>query len=142
MDRQWLFQVRVTLSDQAAEEARRNSGAAALKPLTDVLHRHDAKLTCQYDAFAGYVAEAEARGTGAYPLYKWTKATIEDPAKKVKYLKAFALHVDSREVYAEDKADALEADLKPLVGGPLVLRVTRHDTNPANNPQPPPQHRP
>ena len=142
MSREWLYQVRVTLADRAAEEARRNPGAAALTPLTEILDRHNARLTCQYDAFAGYVAEAEARGIDAYPLYKWTRATIEDPVKKQKHLRAFSLHVDGAEVYAKDKADALEADLKPLIGGPLVVRLTRHDTNPANNPQPPPNYRP
>ena len=141
MTERWQYQVRVTLADVAAEEARRHPGASALKPLTDILDRHNATLKCQYDAFAGYVAEAEERGIATYPLYKWTKATIEDPAKKEKYLKAFALHVDGEEVYAKDKADALEAALKPMVGGAVVTRLTKHDTNPANNPQPPERYR-
>jgi hypothetical protein len=72
-----------------------------------------------------YVAAAEEHGVESYPLYQWTKASIEDPAKKEKYLKSFALYVDDREVYAKEIADALEAALQPL------------DTNPANNPQPP-----
>ena len=142
MNQQWLYQVRVTLPDQVAETARLSPDAAALRPLTDILRRHNACLTCQYDAFAGYVAEAEACGSDAYPLYKWTKATIEDPAKKEKYLRAFTLHVDGREVYAKEQADALETDLKPLVGGALVTHLTKHDTNPANNPQPPRKYRP
>ena len=142
MTERWRYQVRVHLADDAAVEARRHPGASALTPLTDILDRHKAKLKCQYDEFAGYVAEAEERGIAAYPLYKWTKATIEDPAKKEKYLKAFTLYVDGEEVYAKDKADALEAALEPLVDGTLVTRLTKHDTNPANNPQPPTQYRP
>ena len=43
-------------------------------------------------------------------------------------------------MYAKDKADSLEADLQPFVGG-LVKRLSRHDTNPANNPQPPAEYR-
>src|SRR5215207_963989 len=35
---------------------------------------------------------AERNGTEQYPLYQWTKATIEDPAKKQKHLKSFSLH--------------------------------------------------
>jgi hypothetical protein len=31
--------------------------------------------------------------------------------------------------------------LKPLVGGALVTRLAKHDTNPANNPQPPARFR-
>ncbi len=85
-------------------------------------------MKCQFDAFADYVAEAEKRGTEKYPLYEWTKATIEDPAKKEKYLKSFTLYVDGNEVYAKEKADALESELQPLVGGTLVTRMSKHDT--------------
>jgi hypothetical protein len=46
---------------------------------------------CQFDAFAGYVAAAEEHGAENYPLYQWTKATIENPAKKEKYLKSLSV---------------------------------------------------
>jgi hypothetical protein len=62
-------------------------------------------------------------------------------AKKEKYQKSFTLYVDGDEVYAKAKADALESDLEPLVGGGLVTRLAKHDTNPANNPQPPARYR-
>jgi hypothetical protein len=101
------------------------------------LGKHKAGMKCQYDAFADYCAEAEKHGTEHYPLYKWTKATIENPEKKAKYTKSFTLYVDGREVYEKELADALEADLQPLVGGALITRLSKHDTNPANNPQPP-----
>ncbi len=141
MSEAWQYQVRVYLSDAAARTARATPNDPSLAPLIDVLARHNAALKCQYDAFAGYVAEAEANGTEAYPLYAWTKATIEDPAKQAKYVKAFTLYVDGDEVYDKAKADPLEADLTPLVGGGIVTRVTKHDTNPANNPQPPERFR-
>ena len=92
---------------------------------------------CQFDAFSEYVAAAEEQGVENYPLYQWTKATIENPAKKEKYLKSFALYVDGTEVYAKEIADALEADLQSLVNSGLITRVSKYDTNPANNPQPP-----
>ena len=60
-------------------------------------------MLCQFDAFAGYVAEAERQGVDGYPLYAWTKATIEDPAKKAKHLKSFALHVNGQEVYSKEE---------------------------------------
>src|SRR5262249_6952348 len=72
-------------------------------------------------------------------LYEWTKKTVDDPAKKAKYLKSFTLYVAGQEVYEKDKADALEAELKPLVGGPIVANMFKYDTDPAHNPQPPPQ---
>ena len=137
----WKYQIRVNLADDFADLARRDPDDPALSSLADILRRHHATLKCQYDAFADYVAEAEEHGSEAYPLYKWTKATIEDPAKKAKYLKSFTLYVKGKEVYGQAQAEALEADLAPLVGGALSTRLSKHDTNPANNPQPPAKYR-
>ena len=105
-------------------------------PLTAILANHDATLKCQFDAFADYVADAEKHGTEKYPLYAWTKATIENGAKKKKYVKSFTLYVEGEEVYAKTIADALESDLRPLVGT-LITAMSKYDTNPASNPQPP-----
>lgn len=142
MTSQWQYQVRFDVNDPAAAEAaRRSVRDSALAPLFDILARHRAAAKCQFDAFAEYVAAAEADGIEAYPLYAWTKATIEDPAKKKKYLKSFTLYVDDREVYPRNTADALEADLQPLATSGLISRIAKYDTNPANNPQPPQQPR-
>ena len=141
MSEQWQYQVRINLADALADLARQNPDDPALAPLPEILAKHRATLKCQFDAFADYVAEAERNGTEAYPLHAWTKATIEDPAKKAKYLKSFTLYVAGQEVYAKEEADALEADLQPLAGGGLVTRLSKHDTNPANNPQPPERYR-
>ena len=135
------FQVRIKLSDVRAEKARRDPKDPELSALIHVLTKHNATLSCQYDAFAGYVARAEAEGTEKYPLYAWTKDTIEDPVKKARYIKAFTLYVNDQEVYDQDKADPLEADLKPLLESKLIERLTKHDTNPSNNPQPPKKYR-
>jgi hypothetical protein len=117
--------------------ARNNPADVSISPLTDVLRRHGAALKCQFDAFAGYVSEAEANGVDKYPLYEWTKQTIEDPAKQAKYIKSFTLYVGGKEVYEKDEAEALEAELKPLVGGPIVAQMFKYDSDPAHNPQPP-----
>ena len=135
------YQLRVYLGDELAEVARGDRANPMLKPLTDILNKHDATLVSQFDAFENYVAEAEKEGPKNYPLYKWTKATVEDPEKRAKHIKTFALHVSGNEVYAKEAADALEADLQPLIGGELVARMSRHDTNPDNNPQMPPEYR-
>ena len=141
MSDEWQYQVRINLEDTRAETARQNPQDPSLTPLGDILVRHNAALKCQYDAFAGYCAEAEAQGIDKYPLYQWTKDTIEDPAKKAKYLKAFTLYVDGDQVYDKAKADPLEADLQPLAESGLLDKLTKHDTNPANNPQPPKKYR-
>ena len=141
MTTQWNYQIRLRIADEFAETARLTPTTPELAPLPEILARHGAALVCQYDAFARYVAEAERQGTDAFPLYAWTKATIEDPAKKAKHLRSFTLHVAGAEVYPRAIADALEAELRPLVDGPVVATLSRHDTNPANNPQVPKRYR-
>ena len=137
MSGDWLYQVRIYLSDAFAGMARRDTANPALKPLADVLTKHNAGFKCQFDAFADYVAEAEKQSAQHFPLYEWTKATIENPVKKAKYLRSFTLQVAGEDLYGKEIADALEADLQPLVGLGLVTQLSKHDTDPANNPQPP-----
>ena len=141
MSEEWQYQLRIGMDEAHSDLARRDPENPAIKPLAEILARHRATMKCQFDAFAGYVAEAEKHGLEAYPLYEWTKATIENPTKKEKYLKAFTLYIEGDEVYSREKADALELELQPLVGGDLIARMTKHDTNPANNPQPPKRYR-
>ena len=138
MTAHWQYQLRFDLSESAlAEAVRRQRPEPALAPLLAVLAKHRAVPKCQFDAFADYVAAAEAQGVDRFPLYAWTKATIEDPAKKEKYLKSFTLYVAGREVYSREIADALEAELRPFAADRLIARLAKYDTNPANNPQPP-----
>lgn len=141
MTDQWKYQLRVTLNDAFAETARSNPSDPAIASLQSVLAKHDAALKCQYDAFAGYVVEAEQFGTDKYHLYEWTKATIENPVKRAKYLTSFTIYVGGEEVYEREKAEPLEADLAGLVGGEIVQSMAKHDTNPANNPQMPAKYR-
>jgi hypothetical protein len=141
MSDEWQYQVRIDLADKYAEVARSDPGNSLIKSLTDILTKHGATMKSQYDAFAGYVAEAEKNGTVGYALYQWTKVTIDNPVKKAKYIKSFTIYVDGNEVYAKDIADAIEADLKPLASGEMITRLSKHDTNPANNPQPPARYR-
>jgi hypothetical protein len=137
MSGDWQYQIRIDLPEKLAEAARTAPGDPALKPLSDILARHNGALRCMYDAFADYVADAANEGDVENPLYRWTKATIEDPAKKEKYLKSFTIRVAGAEVYAKETADALEADLQPLMGSGPIARIYKHDTNPASNPQAP-----
>nr|WKF59574.1 hypothetical protein HUO10_004085 [Paraburkholderia busanensis] len=131
------FQLRLTISLEHADALRADSSGASHPALRDVLHRHHATLKCQYDAFADYVSEAEQSGTENYPLYEWTRATIENPQKKAKYLRSFTVYVNDAEVYDQSVADSLEMALRNLIGEYGIESVSRFDTNPANNPQPP-----
>jgi hypothetical protein len=141
MAHQWQYQVRIYLDDEMSEKARRDERDEAVRPIMDVLANHRATMKCQLDAFVDYVREAERNGTDAYPLYEWTKETIEDPEKKQKHSRAFALRVGGEVVYDKDTADALEADLQPLVSDGLITRVSKQDNNPGNNIPLPPRFR-
>jgi hypothetical protein len=135
---EWQYQVRFDVSDPAtAGSIRRKLRAPTLEHLFEILAKHHAAPKCQFDAFAEYVAAAEEHGVENYSLYHWTKETIENPAKKERYLKSFTLYVNDQEVYSREIADALEADLQPLASSGLIARISKYDTNPANNPQPP-----
>ena len=137
MQDKWEYQIRINLTDDLSEIARNDPKSVAIKPIADILSRHHATLKNQFDAFAEYVEEAEKRGAEHFPLYRWTKATIDDPAKKAKHIKSFSIRVDGNEVYAKNIADALESELQPFVASGLITKLSKHDTNPANNPQPP-----
>ncbi|AQH04523.1 hypothetical protein A9R05_37070 (plasmid) [Burkholderia sp. KK1] len=132
----WQYQVRIRLAPEHAALARHDPAHEKLAPINALLIRHDAQMKCQYDAFADYVAQAERDGVEHYPLYRWTRETIENPAKKAKYLEAFTLYVNGDEVYDKALADALEADLRALASEAIV-DIRKYDTNPAHNPQPP-----
>ena len=146
MTDKWKYQIRINLNYEDAKIAR--SGHFPydwFKPIVDILSKHNATLVCQFDAFSGYVEEAEEHGVDKYPLYAWTKETIENPTKEEKYIKSFSLHVDGEMVYEKAKADDLEADLQPLleIGGAswqkemLITKMFKYNTNPANQIQPP-----
>lgn len=137
MSEPWKYQIRFRLAEDRAQSARENPDGPAYQPIKEVLSRHDAVATTTYDAFVNYVAEAERHGVDRYPLYKWTKATIEDPIKRAKHLTSFAVYVDGEEVYDVANADALEADLRLLQENGLIVSVSKHDTNPESNPQAP-----
>ena len=141
MSEQWQCQLRLYLSNEAAEAVQSGRRDPALQSLTAILNKHNAAMVSQLDAFESYVAEAETAGSENFPLYKWTKATLDDPEKRAKHAKAFALRVSGHEVYPKDMADTLEADLQPIVGSGPVERMSRHDTNPANNLAVPPEYR-
>ena len=132
MSENWDYQLRVYLSNELAEAAY-GGDHTALHPVTTLLEKHKAVLVSQFRAFEDYVAEAEANGVDKFPLYRWTKATVEDPAMRARHIRAFAIRVAGQEVYGKAIADEIEDELKPLVGGDLVKRMSRHDTNPSNN---------
>ncbi len=142
MQDEWQHQVRVYLSEAAADLVRERRDDPSVAALREVLRRHDAAAMSQLDAFEAYVADAEAAEPERFPLYRWTKAALADPQKRAKQKLAFALRVGGAELYGRAAADALERDLVPLVGNGIVTRLSRHDTDPASNLPIPSEYRP
>ncbi|MEC5404136.1 hypothetical protein VOM14_00950 [Paraburkholderia sp. MPAMCS5] len=137
MDSTLKFQLRLSVSLELAKALRADSSGAALPALRDILRRHDATVNCQYDAFADYVREAERLGTQNYPLYQWTRDTLDNPEKQAKYLQWFTVYVRGDQIYDRHIADVMETELIGIAGDSGIERVSKFDTNPANSPQPP-----
>lgn len=136
------YQIRIQIKNaNLAREVVNNELTIATQPLFEVLDDHKAAAICQLTAFENYCDECEAKGLTDSALYKWTKATVLEPEKQAKYIKIFTIYVDGQEVYEKNIADKLEAKLQTLVGDELVEKVSKYDTNPANNPQPPKKFR-
>ena len=137
MTEKWLFQVRLYFSSDFTKTFNSDKNSKKKEKLITVLNKHNAKLLSQFDGFMGYVLEAEKNGTDNYPLYQWTKDSLSRKDKIEKYHNSYTVYINSEEVYSENLANNIENDLLELVDKETVLRISKHDTNPKNNPQPP-----
>ena len=133
----WLYQVRIRVSDNLSESLRSGNHTDLAQKLDKISNDHGMSLVCTYDAFKGYCDEAEENGIDEYALYEWTKSTIENPEKKAKHLKSFAFYRGFEQIYEKELALSLEEKLKKLGKSADLLEIKVIDSNPANNPQPP-----
>ena len=116
---------------------RKNKPSGSARQIKSLAKKHGTTLVCTYDAFADYCREAESNSVEDYPLYAWTKQTIENPEKKQKHLKSFAFYRDDDQVYEKALAETIYSELLPLADNGTIDEVKLIDSNPANNPQPP-----
>lgn len=137
MNNDWLYQVRVYFSLNFVNLYNSNKRSDLKTKLLQILQKNNADLLSQYDGFMGYVLEAEKNGIDNYPLYQWTKDSLENSGKTEKYRTSYTIYVNNEEVYSKEEADNLEKNLKLIIDKVSILRISKHDTNPANNPQPP-----
>ena len=137
MTEKWLFQVRLYFSSDFTKTFNSDKNSKKKEKLITVLNKHNAKLLSQFDGFMGYVLEAEKNGIDNYPLYQWTKDSLARKDKIEKYHNSYTVYINTEEVYSENLANNIENDLLELVDKETVLRISKHDTNPKNNPQPP-----
>ncbi len=137
MIEKWLFQVRLYFSSDFTKTFNSDKNSKEKVKLITVLNKHNAELLSQFDGFMGYVLEAEKNGIDNYPLYQWTKDSLARKDKIEKYHNSYTVYINSEEVYSENLANNIENDLLELVDKQTILRISKHDTNPKNNPQPP-----
>ena len=137
MTKKWLFQVRLYFSSDFTKTFNSDKNSEKKEKLITVLNKHNAELLSQFDGFMGYVLEAEKNGIDNYPLYQWTKDSLARKDKIEKYHNSYTVYINSEEVYSENLANNIENDLLELVDKQTILRISKHDTNPKNNPQPP-----
>ena len=137
MSDEWLYQIRIKVNEETSSNLRQNKSSGASRLLNSLAEKYGTHLVCTYDAFVGYCTEAEENGVEDYPLYNWTKQTIENPEKKEKHLKSFAFYRNSDQVYEKVLAQEIYSELLPLAANGTIDEVKLIDSNPANNPQPP-----
>ncbi len=131
------FQVRLFLADAFAKAVRETPYDGVLEPIVDVLKKHDATLSCQFDEFARFVAASEAHGDGNTPLARWTRDVMAKPDKQAYYKSVFTVAVKGEQLFDAAVADRLEMDFAPLLERGIVTRIRRTSNDPARNPQPP-----
>ena len=141
MNNEWLYQIRVYFSADFVEFYNSNKTSDLKIKLLNILKENNAELLSQYDGFMGYVLEAEKNGTDNYPLYQWTKDCLENSSKTKKYRTSYTVYIDNEEVYSKEKADSVERSLKLIIDKVSLLRISKHDTNPDKNPQPPSKYK-
>ena len=131
-----LYQLRIDFDEKAAKDLISSKSINSCEELSSVLEEENAELICQYEAFSLFVKECEQNNLTSTPLYKWTKDTIENKDKKIKYMKSFTIYVKSEQLYKKDVANRIEKKLLSL-NCECILKVNKYDSNPKNNPQPP-----
>lgn len=136
------YQLRLTLTDSFARAARETPYSAVLEPLHDVLRKHDASLSCQYDEFVRFVAACEAHNDADTTLAQWTKAVLAMPSKVDYFKTLFVVAVKGEQLFDETTMTALKNDLEPLVESGMVKKLSSISNDPAKNPQAPRKFRP
>ncbi|MEC9100023.1 MAG: hypothetical protein VX491_02155 [Pseudomonadota bacterium] len=142
MSEDWLYQIRIRVNDEMSSNLRKNKPSGLARQIKSLARKHGTTLVCTYDAFVDYCREAESNSVEDYPLYAWTKQTIENPEKKQKHLKSFAFYRNNDQVYERALAETIYYELLPLADNGTIDEVKLIDSNPANNPQPPKSYSP
>ncbi|MEC6996922.1 MAG: hypothetical protein VXW97_01610 [Pseudomonadota bacterium] len=136
MNSKLLYQLRVDLEQNAAQELINTKNINSCKNLGNIIKEENGELVCQFLAFSKFVEECEQDNLTDSPLYKWTKDTIENKVKKEKYMKSFTIYIKNQQLYEKEVADRIENKIINL-GCRCILKVNKYNSDPKNNPQPP-----
>ena len=137
MNNEWLYQVRIKLPQDLADDLRSESNLDISKKINKIARKHQTRPVCTLDGFLDYVKEAEQNDIEEYPLYHWTKSVVDDPQKKIKHSKSFAFYFGDEQIYEKQRAQSLYNDLLELNDENKIEEIKIIDSNPRNNPQPP-----
>ena len=137
MNNEWLYQVRIKLSQDLADDLRSESNLDISKKINNIARKHQTRPVCTLDGFLDYVKEAERNNIKDYPLYQWTKSVVQDPDKQIKHSKSFAFYFGDEQIYEKELAVSLYNDLVEFNDENKIEEIKMIDSNPRNNPQPP-----
>ena len=137
MNNEWLYQVRIKLSQELADDLRSESSLDISKKINNIARKHQTRPVCTLDGFLDYVKEAERNNIKDYPLYHWTKSVVQDPDKQIKHSKSFAFYFGDEQIYEKELAVSLYNDLVEFNDKNKIEEIKLIDSNPRNNPQPP-----
>ena len=137
MNNEWLYQVRIKLPQDLADDLRSDSNLDISRKINVIARKHQTRPVCTLDGFLDYVKEAEQNDIEEYPLYHWTKSVVENPQKKIKHSKSFAFYFGDEQIYEKQRAQSLYNDLLELNDENKIEEIKIIDSNPRNNPQPP-----
>ncbi len=126
------YQVRIFLKKEFAEAVSRHETPKEIKPLMDILERHNASLDHnQLEEFSKFVAWADENlDKTPFPdpdkkeqmqkLLTLTKNSLANEEKRSYFAREFTLSVGNKSVFKGSEADALIADLEKLGDGPVI----------------------
>ena len=137
MNNEWLYQVRIKLPQDLADDLRSESNLDISKKINNIARKHQTRPVCTLDGFLDYVKEAERNNMNDYPLYHWTKSVVQDPDKQIKHSKSFAFYFGDEQIYEKELAVSLYNDLVEFNDKNKIEEIKLIDSNPRNNPQPP-----
>ena len=137
MNNEWLYQVRIRLPQDLADDLRSNRNLDISKKINKIAIKYRTRPVCTLDGFLDYVKEAERNDIKDYPLYYWTKSVVQDPDKQIKHSKSFAFYFGDEQIYEKYRAQSLYNDLLAFNDENRIEEIKIIDSNPINNPQPP-----